>query len=217
MKAFVDHVSDKKRSGSEMLNSEWDNTIFFSLQQRELYQNIQQSIFPIKIASETTFFVQIYWEILNRANLCSWTFGQSETSDLSGACVLMCAVGEKDFGFWQEMFTAMITNKKDDNRGDWGSDYWWQHLWNARDIDVRTVKPRRIPPAPPQRSGSYKIEIVDLMLNERSLTRGPKGHISCTWVQSATFLRNQRRRTFLLTDRPDKHKLGRGLWDLASC
>ena len=29
-------------------------------------------------------------------------------------------------------------------------------------------------------------------------TRGPKGHISCTWVQCATFLR----RTFLFTDRP---------------
>ena len=48
-------------------------------------------------------------------------------------------------------------------------------------------------------------------------TRGPKGHISCTWVQSATFLRNQLRRTFLLTDRPDKHKLDRRRWDLASC
>ena len=48
-------------------------------------------------------------------------------------------------------------------------------------------------------------------------TRGPKGHISCTWVQYATFFRNQPRRTFLLTDRPVKHKLGRGHWDLASC
>ena len=48
-------------------------------------------------------------------------------------------------------------------------------------------------------------------------TRGPKGHISCTWVQSATFLRNQPRRTFLFTDRPEKHKLGRRCWDLASC
>ena len=100
---------------------------------------------------------------------------------------------------------------------------------------------------------------------KHSLTRGPKGHISCTWVQSATFLRNQPRRTFCLligpkntnlledveillpvkfswipfsgfrgeaknvsanqrqgrpscfSDRPEKHKLGRGRWDLASC
>ena len=49
------------------------------------------------------------------------------------------------------------------------------------------------------------------------LTRGPKGHISCTWVQCATFLRNRPRRTFLFTDWPEKYKLGRGCWDLASC
>ena len=30
-------------------------------------------------------------------------------------------------------------------------------------------------------------------------------------------LRNQPRRTFLFTDRPEKHKLGRRRWDLASC
>ena len=96
-------------------------------------------------------------------------------------------------------------------------------------------------------------------------TRGPKGHISCTWVQYAAFLRNQPTRSFLFTDRPEKtnlvenvenllpvkflwipfcgfrgevendsanqrqgrpsyfsnwpekHKLGRGHWDLASC
>ena len=48
-------------------------------------------------------------------------------------------------------------------------------------------------------------------------TRGPKGHISCTWVQCATFLRNQPRRPFLFSDRPEKHKLSRGHWDLASC
>ena len=46
-------------------------------------------------------------------------------------------------------------------------------------------------------------------------TRGPKGHISCTWVQYATFLRNRPRRTFLFTDRPEKHKLGRGRWDFS--
>ena len=96
-------------------------------------------------------------------------------------------------------------------------------------------------------------------------TRGPKGHISCTWVQCATFLWNRPRRKFLFTDRPqntnlvedveillpvkfswipfsgsreevenvsanqrpgrpscfsdrpEKQKLGRGRWDLASC
>ena len=96
-------------------------------------------------------------------------------------------------------------------------------------------------------------------------TRGPKGHISCTWVQCANFLTDQPGRQILFThrpestnlvedieillpvkfhwipfsgfreevenvsakqtqerpscfsDRPEKHKLGRGLWDLASC
>ena len=49
------------------------------------------------------------------------------------------------------------------------------------------------------------------------LTRGPKGHISCTWVQCATFLRDRPRWTFLFTALPEKHKLGRRHWDLASC
>ena len=48
-------------------------------------------------------------------------------------------------------------------------------------------------------------------------TRGPKGHISCTWVQCATSLRNRPRQQFLFIDRPEKHKLGRRRWDLASC
>ena len=94
------------------------------------------------------------------------------------------------------------------------------------------------------------------------ITRGPKGHISCTWVQCATFLWNRPWQKFLFTDRsqntnlvedveillpvkfswilfsgfreevenvsanqkqgwpscfsyrPEKHKLGRGRWDL---
>ena len=98
-----------------------------------------------------------------------------------------------------------------------------------------------------------------------SNTRGPKGHISCTWVQCATFLAdwpgppscfpigpkntnlvedveillpvkfrwipfsdfrgevgnasaNQRPGwPSCFSDRPEKHKLGRGRWDLASC
>ena len=49
-----------------------------------------------------------------------------------------------------------------------------------------------------------------------NVTRGPKGHISCTWVQCATFLRNQPGRPFLFSDRPEKYKLW-GHWDLASC
>ena len=48
-------------------------------------------------------------------------------------------------------------------------------------------------------------------------TRGPKGHISCTWVQCATFLANWPGRPSFFSDRPEKHKLGRGRWDLASC
>ena len=42
-------------------------------------------------------------------------------------------------------------------------------------------------------------------------TRGPKGHISCTWVQCATFVA-----TSWFSDRPEKHKLGSRRWDLAS-
>ena len=45
-------------------------------------------------------------------------------------------------------------------------------------------------------------------------TSGPKGHITCTWVQCATFLTDQPGWPFLVTDLP---KLGRGCWDLASC
>ena len=54
-------------------------------------------------------------------------------------------------------------------------------------------------------------------LNVEDITRGPKGHISCTWVQFAPFLKNRPGRPLLFTDRPEKHKLGRGRWELASC
>ena len=50
-----------------------------------------------------------------------------------------------------------------------------------------------------------------------SLTSGPKGHITCTWVQCATFSTDQPGWPFLFTDWPKKRKLGRGCWDLASC
>ena len=49
------------------------------------------------------------------------------------------------------------------------------------------------------------------------LTRGSKGHISCTWVQCATFLTDRPGQQFLFTHQPKKHKLGRRRWDLASC
>ena len=62
-----------------------------------------------------------------------------------------------------------------------------------------------------------KNDPLDIKNYMESKTRGPKGHILCTWVQCATFLRNRPRRTFLFTDQPKKHKLGRGCWDLASC
>ena len=48
-------------------------------------------------------------------------------------------------------------------------------------------------------------------------TRGPKGHITCTWVQCATFLKDQPGWLFLFTDWPKKRKLGKGCWDLGSC
>ena len=48
-------------------------------------------------------------------------------------------------------------------------------------------------------------------------TRGPKGHISCTWVQCATFFDRLARAAIPFSDLPKKHKLGRGCWDLSSC
>ena len=47
--------------------------------------------------------------------------------------------------------------------------------------------------------------------------RGPKGHISCTWVQCAIFLKDWPGRPSCFSDRPKQHKLGRGRWDLSSC
>ena len=48
-------------------------------------------------------------------------------------------------------------------------------------------------------------------------TRGPKGHISCTWVQCATFLADWPGWPSFFFNRPERHTLGRGHWDLASC
>ena len=48
-------------------------------------------------------------------------------------------------------------------------------------------------------------------------TRGPKGHISCTWVQCATFFEKSAREAIFFSNWPEKYKLGRGCWDLASC
>ena len=56
---------------------------------------------------------------------------------------------------------------------------------------------------------------IDLWPNDQ--TRGPKGHISCTWVQCATFLTDRQGQPSCFSDRPKKHKLGRGRWDLSSC
>ena len=56
-----------------------------------------------------------------------------------------------------------------------------------------------------------------LHLKWLSKTRGPKGHISCTWVQCATFWTNWPGRLPCFVNRHEKHKLGRRHWDLASC
>ena len=53
-------------------------------------------------------------------------------------------------------------------------------------------------------------------IQRKLTTRGPKGHISCTWLQCATFLR-YRPGPFLFTDPPEKYKLGKGHPDLTSC
>ena len=134
-----------------MLYGEVSWNYLFSLQQREFnfqifFQSKQLTL--DRSISETTFLIQVYWEILNWANLCSWTCGQSEISDLKhGACAVESGQRER---FWilTKRCSWRFTNKKDDIRGDWGSDYWFDHLWNAWNIDVRTVKPRRIPPSP---------------------------------------------------------------------
>ena len=47
-------------------------------------------------------------------------------------------------------------------------------------------------------------------------TRGPKGQLSCTWVQCATLLTDWPGRPSCLSDLSKKHTLGRGCWDLAS-
>ena len=48
-------------------------------------------------------------------------------------------------------------------------------------------------------------------------TNGPKGHITCTWVQCATFLKDQPGWPFLFTYWPNNRKHYGGCWDLGSC
>ena len=149
-KAFVDHVSDKKRSGSELLNDEWDNrsTVFFPSNKESYTKTSNSPFFQSKLLQRRHSWYKFTWK--------SWTgliyaverlANQKHQIQTEHAC--WCArSGILDFH--KRCSPAMFTNKKDDSRGDWGSDYRWQHLWNAWDIDVRTVKPRRIPPAPSQ-------------------------------------------------------------------
>ena len=59
--------------------------------------------------------------------------------------------------------------------------------------------------------------VAILVFRSARKTRGPKGPISCTWVQRATFLTDHPGRICLFTHRPEKHKLGRRRCDLASC
>ena len=67
-----------------------------------------------------------------------------------------------------------------------------------------------------KRHAKHIIHMCKYIENGCLTTRGPKGHISCTWVQCATFLRNQPGQPSCFSDQPDKYKLGRGCWDLAS-
>ena len=48
-------------------------------------------------------------------------------------------------------------------------------------------------------------------------TRGPKGHISCTWVQCATFVDGSARVAIFVFQSAQKHKIVRRHWVLASC
>ena len=54
---------------------------------------------------------------------------------------------------------------------------------------------------------------------QKNPTRGPKGHISCTWSchYVPPFWRIGQGGHPVFSDRPKKHKLGRGRWDLSSC
>ena len=47
---------------------------------------------------------------------------------------------------------------------------------------------------------------IYVKIKSSQIARGQKGHISCTWVQCAIFLRNRPRQTFLFTDQPEKHR-----------
>ena len=127
-----------------MRNGEISWNYLFSLQQQRKFTFLLQNLLWIKVFLRRH---QVYWEIPNWANKCSWTFGQSETSDLKHG---VCAVSGPRERFWilTKRCSWRFTYKKDDIRGDWGSDYWFNHLGNAWNIDVRTGKPRRIPPSP---------------------------------------------------------------------
>ena len=49
------------------------------------------------------------------------------------------------------------------------------------------------------------------------VTRGQKGHISCTRVRCANFLTDLPGQQSKIAKRPEKWKLHKGHWDLASC
>ena len=102
------NVSDKKRSGSEMLNNEWDNKLsFFPPTKRVIPKHptvhfSNQNCFRDDFTGKSwTGLIYAVERLANQKHQIS-----------NGACVLMCAVGEKDFGFWQAMSTAMFTNKR---------------------------------------------------------------------------------------------------------
>ena len=48
-------------------------------------------------------------------------------------------------------------------------------------------------------------------------TRGPKGHISCTWIQCTTLLEEWPGQISLVFRSAQEQKFGRGHWVLASC
>ena len=47
-------------------------------------------------------------------------------------------------------------------------------------------------------------------------TRGWKGHISCSWVQYATFVNGSAEKPPWFSNWPEKHRFDRGCWDVAS-
>ena len=136
--------------GVKMLIGEISWNYLFSLQQQREFT----FLFPIKIA-KTYFGSKYFWDDIKFTgksqtgiiNAVEHLANQRHQIWNTGVCAVVSGQRER---FWilTKRCSWRFTYKKDDIREDWGSDYWFNHLGNAWNIDVRTGKPRRIPPSP---------------------------------------------------------------------